>query len=110
MSLDTATMAAPDRAAEARVDSVDGRPGREESTPSLSGWRATLAALVVAAVAVLLASPALAAIEPAVVSQAAVWMGRLAGFTPVMLGARALVLVVALVVITRPGAGHDGAD
>ena len=110
MSLDSATMAAPARASEARFDRVDGRPELEESAPSLSGWRAAIAGIVVAAVVVLVASPTLAAIEPAMVSQAGVWIGRLAGFTPVMLGARALVFVVALVVITRPASRHDGAD
>ncbi|HET7466806.1 MAG TPA: hypothetical protein VFL29_09070 [Candidatus Dormibacteraeota bacterium] len=109
MSLDTATMAAPAGAAEARFDRVDGRPELDESSPSLSGWRAALAATVVVAVVVLLASPALAALEPAMVSRAAMWV-RLSAFTPVMLGARALVFVVALVVITRPAPRHDGAD
>ena len=110
MSLDTATMAALVRAAEARVDRMDGRLGVDESARSLSGWRAALAGCVVAAVVVLLASPALAALEPSTLSHAAVWMGRFAGFTPVMLGARALVIVLALVVFTRPASDHDGTD
>jgi hypothetical protein len=110
MSFDAAIMAVDARAAEAREDAISGRHELPESAPSLSGWRAGLAVLVVATVVLLLASPVLAAAGPAAATQAVGWLSGFAGVTPVLLGARALVFIVALVVITRPVASRDGAS
>ncbi len=101
MPLDTATTALPARAAQARDDRLVGRPQAQESHPALAGWRAALAGAVVAAIVVLLAAPPLAAALPATLSWAAGFVERTAGLAPVMLGARAVVLVVALVLISK---------
>lgn len=101
MPSQTTTMAAPARAAQARVDGVSRCQQSEIFTPPISGWRAGLATAVVAAVLVLLAAPVFAVLTPAQVEGAAGWLERLAGIAPVMVAARALVFIVAAVVIAR---------
>lgn len=97
---------APDRAAKARVVQVDHCQEHDfaatESGASLSGWRAGAAAALVALVLVLVAIPVAAALDPALVGQVSRLFAGLAGLTPVTLAARAVVLVVALAVISRP--------
>ena len=101
----TTTMAAPARAAQARVDWIDHcREVDDDFTPALTGWRVGLAVAVVAAMLVLLALPVLAVLDPPFSSQAAVWLGGLATVVPLMTAVRALVIVVAAVVISRPDA------
>ena len=101
MPTEPATMAAGTWAEPAQEDAISRCLEPDEAIPSLSGWRAGLAGLVVAAALFLLAAPALAAAMPGLAAGAAWWLERLAGLTPMMLGARAVVFVVALVVISR---------
>jgi hypothetical protein len=106
LALETAIMAAPDRAAKARDDLVESRQPLDDAaaTPdaSLTGWRAGAAATLVAIALFLIAIPVAAAVDPALLGQATRLVAGLAGITPVALAARALVFVVALVVISRP--------
>jgi hypothetical protein len=104
MSLQTTTMAAPARAAQARVDWIDHCRDLDDLAPALTGWRVGLAVAVVATVLVLLALPVLAVLDPPLASHAAGWLGRVAAVVPLMTGIRAMVLVVAAVVISRPDA------
>lgn len=106
MPQQTATMAAPARAAQARVDWIDRSRELDDLTPALSGWRVGLAVAVVAAVLVLLALPVMAVLDPPLTSRAAGWLERLAVVVPLMTGVRALVFVLAAVVISRPDAGQ----
>jgi hypothetical protein len=102
MPQQTTTTAAPARAAQARIDWIDHCRDVDDLTPPLTGWRVGLAVAVVAAVLVLLALPVLAVLDPPFASHAA--LGRLAAVVPLMTGIRALALVVAAVVISRPDA------
>jgi len=106
MPLQTTTMAAPARAAQARVDWIDRCRDLDDLAPALTGWRVGLAVAVVATVLVLLALPVLAVLDPPLASHAAGWLGRLAAVVPLMIGVRALVFVVAAVVISRPDAAQ----
>ena len=94
-------MAAQVRAAQARVDWIKPCPEDNDLTPALAGWRVGLAAAVVAAVLVLSALPVVVLLEPSHAIQVAGWLGRLAGVIPVLAMLRALVVVVAVVVIAR---------
>ena len=100
----TTTMAAPARAAQARVDWIDHCREVDDFTPALTGWRVGLALAVVATVLVLLVLPVLAVLDPPFSSQAAGWLGRLAAVVPVMTAVRAFVIVMAAVAISRPDA------
>lgn len=100
----TTTMAAPARAAQARVDWIDHCREVDDFTPALTGWRVGLAVAIVATVLVLLALPVLAVLDPPFSSQAAGWLGRLSAVVPLMTAVRALVIVVAAVAISRPDA------
>jgi hypothetical protein len=106
LALETAIMAAPDRAAKARDHLVERRQSLDEAAAapdaSLTGWRAGAAAALVAIALILIAIPVAAAVDPAMVGQATRVLAGLAGLTPVAMAARALVFVVALVVISRP--------
>ena len=105
MALQTAVMATPDRAAEARVDPIDSCPSVDEAgvaDASLFGWRAGAAGALVGLVLVLISIPIAAAVDPALLAQASRLLVGLAGLTPLTLAARAVVFVVALAVITRP--------
>jgi hypothetical protein len=104
MPQQTTTMAAPARAAQARVDWIDHCRDLDDFTPALSGWRVGLAVAVVATMLVLLALPVLAVLDPPLASHAAGWLGRLAAVVPLMTAVRALVFVVAAVIISRPDA------
>ncbi len=104
MPQQTTTMAAPARAAQARVDWIDHCREDYDFTPALTGWRVGLAVAVVATVLVLLALPVVAVLDPPFSSHAAGWLGRLAAVVPLMTALRALVIVVAAVVISRPDA------
>ena len=104
MPQQTTTMAAPARAAQARVDWIDHCRDLDDFTPALTGWRVGLAVAVVAAVLVLLAVPVLAVLDPTLASHSAAWLGRLAAVVPLMTAVRVLVFVVAAVVISRPDA------
>jgi hypothetical protein len=104
MPQQTTTMAAPARAAQARVDWIDHWRDLDDFTPALSGWRVGLAVAVVATMLVLLALPVLAVLDPPLASHAAGWLGRLAAVVPLMTAVRALVFVVAAVIISRPDA------
>lgn len=105
MALQTAILA-PDRAAEARDDQIECCQQTDDDTAmadaSLSGWRAGVAGALVTFAFVLIAIPLAAAFDPTLLGQASRLLTGLAGLTPLTLGARALVFVVALVVITRP--------
>ncbi len=100
----TTTMAAPARAAQARVDWIDHCREVDDFTPALTGWRVRMAVAIVATVLVLLALPVLAVLDPPFSSQAAGWLGRLSAVVPLMTAVRALVIVVAAVAISRPDA------
>lgn len=100
----TATMAAHARAAQARVDWAERCLELDDLNPALSGWRVGLAVAIIASVLALLALPALAVLDPAHAGQVAGWLGRVAAVVPVMTGVRALVFVVALVVVSRSDA------
>jgi len=100
MPYQSATMAAPARAAQARVDWVEHCLELDDITPTLSGWRVGLAVAVVAAVLVLLAVPVLAVVDPALASGAAGWLGRVAAVVPLLAGVQALIFVVAAVVVS----------
>ena len=105
MPQQTTTMAAPARAAQARIDWIDHcREVDDDFTPALTGWRVGLAVAIVATVLVLLAVPVLAALDPPLASHSAAWLGRLAAVVPLMTAVRVLVFVVAAVVISRPDA------
>ena len=104
MPQQTATMAAPARAVQARADWIDHCRELDDFTPALTGWRVGLAVAIVAAVLVLLAVPVLAVADPPLASRAAVWLERMAAVIPVMTGLRALAFVVAAVLISRPDA------
>ena len=104
MPQQTTTMAAPARAAQARVDWIDHCRDLDDFTPALTGWRVGLAVAVVATVLVLLAVPVLAVLDPPLASHSAAWLGRLAAVVPLMTAVRVLVFVVAAVVISRPDA------
>jgi hypothetical protein len=104
MSHETATMAATARAAQARADWIDHCPDLNDFTPALTGWRVGLAVAIVAAVLVLLAVPVLAVTDPLFASRAAVWLEHAAVVVPVITGVRALSLIVAAVLISRPDA------
>jgi hypothetical protein len=86
------------------VDWIDHWRDLDDFTPALSGWRVGLAVAVVATMLVLLALPVLAVLDPPLASHAAGWLGRLAAVVPLMTAARALVFVVAAVIISRPDA------
>lgn len=105
MALQTAILA-PDRAAKARDDQIEWRQQTDDDTAtpdaSLSGWRAGAALALVALALVLITIPVAATLDPALLGQASRLLAGLAGLTPITLAARALVFVVALVVITRP--------
>jgi len=96
----TTTMAAPARAAQARVDWVEHCLEPNDITPTLSGWRVGLAVAVVAAVLVLLAVPVTAVVDPPLASGAAGWLGRMAAVVPLIAAVQALIFVVAAVVIS----------
>src|SRR5579859_1355518 len=100
----TATMAAHARAAPAGVEWVERCLEPDDPTPALAGWRAGLAAAIVASVVALLAFPALAVLDPALAGHAAGLLERLAAVVPVITGVRALVVVVAVLVVVRPDA------
>ena len=102
MPLQTATMAAPARAVQARVDWVDACRELDDFTPALTGWRMGLAVAIVVTVLVLLAVPVLAVLDPPLASQAAGWLSHVGAAVPVMTGIRALVFLVAVVAISRP--------
>src|SRR5258707_9345801 len=104
MPQQTTTMAAPARAAQARVDWIDHCREVDDFTPALTGWRVGLALAVLATVLVLLVLPVLAVLDPPFSSQAAGWLGRPAAGVPVVTAVRALVIVVAAVAISRPDA------
>ena len=104
MPQQTTTMAAPARAAQARVDWIDHCRDLDDFTPALTGWRVGLAVAIVATVLVLLAVPVLAVLDPPLASHSAAWLGRLAAVVPLMTAVRVLVFVVAAVVISRPDA------
>ena len=104
MPQQTTTMAAPARAAQARVDWIDHCRDLDDFTPALTGWRVGLAVAVVAAVLVLLAVPVLAVLDPPLASRSAAWLGRLAAVVPLMTAVRVLVFAAAAVVISRPDA------
>jgi hypothetical protein len=104
MPLQTTTMAAPARAAQARVDWIDLCRDLDDFTPALTGWRVGLGVAVVATVLVLLAVPVLAVLDPPLASHSAAWLGSLAAVVPLMTAVRVLVFVVAAVVISRPDA------
>lgn len=104
MPQQTATMAAHARAAQARVDWVDHCLELDDSAPALSGWRLGLALAIVATGLGLLALPVLAAFDLPLASQVAGRLGSLASVVPVMTAVRALVFVVAAVVISRSDA------
>jgi hypothetical protein len=104
MPQQTTTMAAPARAAQARVDWIDHCRDLDDFTPALTGWRVGLAVAVIASVLVLLAIPVLAVLDPTMAGHAAGWLGRLAPVVPLMTAVRVLVFVVAAAVISRPDA------
>ena len=110
MATQPAVMAATARAAEAGEAWAEHGPLTEEAPSFLTGWRALVAGLAMLVVVGLLALPALAAavsiVSPNVVSQAMTWLERLTVGAPAVLTARALVAVVAMVVIAR----SDGRD
>jgi hypothetical protein len=86
------------------VDWIDHWRDLDDFAPALSGWRVGLAVAVVATMLVLLALPVLAVLDPPLASHAAGWLGRLAAVVPLMTAVRALVFVVAAVIISRPDA------
>jgi len=100
----TTTMAAPARAAQARVDRIKRCPELVDFYPALSGWRVGLAVAIVTTVLALLALPVLAVLDPPLAGQTAGWLGRLAAVVPAITGVRTLVFVVAVVVIARSDA------
>jgi hypothetical protein len=100
----TATMAAHARAAPARVEWAGHCLELDEAAPALSGWRVALAAAIVGAVPVLLAFPVLAVLDPTLAAHTAGLLGGLAAGVTVMTGVRALVLVVAVVLVARSDA------
>lgn len=102
MALETGIMAAPDRAPKARDDQVEPCRQAGEDPSSLTGWHAGTAGGLVALALVLIAIPVAAAMDPPWLGQASRLLAGLAGLTPISLAARALVFVVALVVISRP--------
>jgi hypothetical protein len=104
MPQQTTTMAAPARAAQARVDWIDHCRDLDDFTPALTGWRVGLGVAVVATVLVLLAVPVLAVLDPPLASHSAAWLESLAAVVPLMTAVRVLVFVVAAVVISRPDA------
>ena len=104
MPQQTTTMAAPARAAQARVEWIDHCRELDDFAPALTGWRVGLAVAIVATVLALLALPVLAVLDPALAGQTAGWLGRLAAVVPAITGVRALVFVVAVVVIARSDA------
>ena len=104
MSLQTATMAAQARGGQARAGWIEACPDDDDFTPALAGWRVGLAAAIVAAVLALLAVPVAVALDPAVAGQALRWLEHLAVVMPLMTAVRALMLVVAVVVISRSDA------
>jgi hypothetical protein len=104
MPLQTTTMAAPARAAQARVDWTERCLESDEVTATLSGWRVGLAVATVAAVGALLAIPVIAVFDPTFGGWAAGSLGRLAAIAPVMTAVRALACVVAVIAISRPDA------
>ena len=101
MPKQTATMAAHARAVQARVDWIEHGLEPVESAPTLSGWRAGLAVAIVATVLALLALPVLAVLDPPLAGRAAGWLGRLAAVVPALTAVRALVVVVAVVVVSK---------
>src|SRR5438034_6225658 len=101
MPQQTATMAAYARPAQARVEWTEHCLEPDEHVPTLSGWRAVLAVAIVAAVLALLALPVLAVLDPPLAGRAAGWLGHLAAVVSVMTAARALIVVVAFVVVSR---------
>jgi hypothetical protein len=104
MASQPATMAATARAAEARETWIP-HIQQAETAPYLSGWRAAAAGLLVLGVAALVAVPAVTAlgsvVDATAWSRAAAWLARLAPAAPVMLTARAVVALVAVVAISR---------
>ena len=101
MPQQTATMAAHARAAQARVDRIERCPEFDDVAPALSGWRVGLAVAIVATVLALLALPVLAVLDPPLAGRAAGWLGRLAAVVPALTAVRALVVVVAVVVVSK---------
>jgi len=101
MPQQTATMAAYARPAQARVEWTEHCLAPVEPVPTLSGWRAGLAVAIVASVLALLALPLLAVIDPPLAGRAAGWLGRLAAVVPAMTALQALVVVVAVVVVSK---------
>ena len=101
MPQQTATMAAHARAAQARVDWIEHCLELDDLAPALSGWRVGLAVAIVATVLALLALPVLAVLDPPLAGRAAGWLGRLAALVPAMTAVRALVVVVAVVVVSK---------
>lgn len=104
MSLQTATMAAQARGGQARAGWIEACPDDDDLTPALTGWRVGLAAAIVAAVLALVAVPVAVVLDPAVADQALKWLGHLDAVMPVVTAVRVLVLVVAVVVISRSDA------
>ena len=104
MSQETAIMAAQARGGQAQLGWIEACPDVDDFTPALTGWRVGLAAAVVAAVLALLVLPVAVVLDPNFAGQAASWLGHMAAIIPVMTAVRALVLVVAAVVISRSDA------
>ena len=100
MSQETATMAAQARGGQARADWIEACPDVDDFTPALSGWRVGLAAAVVAAVLALLALPVMAVLDPSFVGWGS-QLAHLGAVVTLMAGVKALVFVVAVVVLAR---------
>ena len=105
MATQPASMAATARAAEDRDARMAPCQPFESSPYLLSGWRAAAAASVVAGVIVLMLMPALVAsgsvLDAPGIARAAAWLEHFAVAAPAVLTARALVALVAVVVIAR---------
>ena len=104
MRVQSATKAAHTRSVRDRVDRIEHCLELDDAFPALSGWRLGLSAAIVAAVLALVALPVVAVLDPSLASQGAGWLGHLTAVVPVMTGVRALVFVVAIVVVSRPDA------
>src|SRR5438270_4895369 len=104
MPVQSATMPAHTRSTPDRVEWTEHCPELDDNSPALSGWRLGLSVAIVAAVLGLAALPVVAVLDQSLAGQGASWLGRLSAVVPVMTGVRALVFVVAIVLVSRPDA------
>jgi len=103
MPVQSAIMPAHTRSIPDRVDRIEHCRELDDPSPSpvLSGWRLGLSVAIVATVLALLALPVLAVLDPPLAGRAAGWLGRLAAVVPALTAVRALVVVVAVVVVSK---------